>query len=220
MSGSNILVTFAVAEEARPFQAKLRRAHGVETLLTGIGSTQVRRTLLARLRGGDLQLVVSSGFAGALNPTLSNGDLVYDCSLASHLDAPLKKAGARPVRFHCSPDILLTPETKRQAREATGADAVEMESVTIRNLCREHQIACAIVRVISDSAAERMPVDFNTCMKPDGRVRWVALIRQCLRRPAAFAGLLRLHGSTRRGADRLANVLFELTIPPGRNTHP
>jgi len=211
MSGSNILVTFAVAEESRPFQAKLSPARRIDTLLTGIGPAQTRRTLLPRLRQPTPDLIITSGFAGGLDPNLQGGALVYDASLAPHLEDSLRKAGATAARFHCSSTVLLTPEAKRHARQATGADAVEMESGIIQDLCREHHIPCAIVRIISDPAHERLPLDFNACVNPDGSLRWAALAQQCLLRPTALSGLLRLRATTRSAANRLAEVLLQLT---------
>jgi adenosylhomocysteine nucleosidase len=192
MSGTAILVTFAVAEEARPFQAKLSPDQHVDTLLTGIGPDQARRTLLARLRDPAPRLLITAGFAGALDPALRSGDLVY---------------------VHCSQEVLITPEAKREARVATAADAVEMESGIIQELCRERRIPCAIVRVISDTADERLPLDFNACVKADGRLLWGALARHCILHPTALAGLLRLRATARSAANRLAGVLLRLITP-------
>lgn len=213
MPGPSILVTFAVAEEARPFRDRLASRPDVETLLTGIGAGQARKTFLARIQHGPPRLVITAGFAGGLNPALQKGDLAYDVSLAPQLDIPLRDAGASPVRFLCSPSVLVSPEAKTNARQATGTDAVEMESGILQDLCREHHIPCAVVRVISDTAEERLPLDFNTCVRPNGRLRWGVVARHCLRHPSVVADLLRLRTTSQTAANRLAEALLRI-IPP------
>lgn len=208
-----LLVTFAVREEAAPFRKRLPTGSKVEILLTGIGPNQAQIALLKRFQEPNLQptLVISAGFAGGLDPSLVSGDIVYDCSAASHLEPRLLEIGAKPARFHGSTAVLLTPEAKRQARQNTGGDVVDMESVVIARICQDRSVACAKVRAVSDPADQALPVDFNRCIRPDGRLRWRPLIAECLQRPRALSGLIQLRKSSAIAADRLANVLLHLT---------
>lgn len=210
MSGPHILVTFAVLEEAKPFLASLSPSVPAEILLTGIGPRRAQQTLRDRLRQSHPSLVIASGFAGGLNPALHAGDIACDTSAAPWLHAPLLALGAHPSRFHAAPQVLVTPKDKARAWQATGADAVDMESCVVRNTSAEHHVPCAIVRVISDAANEALPLDFNRCLDANGQLLWAQLAVHCLRHPSTLRGLLRLHRTTRTAARHLASILLAL----------
>src|SRR5262245_47591257 len=90
-SRANVLICFAVKEEARPFQQRLARmsqtrADGrgdrvdknddpgrVRVLLTEMGRRKAERSVLAALAEVRPSLVLSCGFAGGLRPELATG---------------------------------------------------------------------------------------------------------------------------------------------------
>jgi adenosylhomocysteine nucleosidase len=123
-------------------------------------------------------------------------------------------AGACPVRFHCSTRVAITVEEKRALRQATGADAVEMESSIIRAICRAHGIPSATIRVISDAADEDLPLDFNALLTSEQELNYPKLVLTLLSSPSKIPALLRLQRQTQLAARRLAEVLVRL-IPCG-----
>src|SRR5579859_5242509 len=123
-----VLVCFAVKEEAAHFRRFADGDLRVGVLVTGMGRRNAERALadsISKCRPG---LVVSSGFAGALIPELDRHAVVFAADKDSGLEAPLCAAGARPVRFHCSEQVVTTAAEKRALHQTTGAEAVEMES--------------------------------------------------------------------------------------------
>jgi adenosylhomocysteine nucleosidase len=155
--------------------------------------------------------VLTCGFAGGLNPGLKLGDVVFELStLNSQLSTRLLAAGAKPAKFFCADRIATTVAEKKQLRAETGADAVEMESAAIHAVCRERGILCATVRVISDTASEDLPLDFNALAKPDQNLDCGKLTWAIAKSPGKIGALLKLQKRTRFAAERLASVLGKI----------
>ena len=175
------------------------------------------------------ELVLTCGFAGGLNPDLKPGEVVFETAnapLAPSLSPPggervsartgeglfskLSAAGAKPVKFFCDDRIATTVAEKKKMRAETGADAAEMESEAIHAICRERGIPCATVRVISDTANEDLPLDFNALSKPDLSLDYVKLAWAIARSPGKIGALLKLQKRTRFAAEQLASVLEKI----------
>jgi len=201
------LVCFAVNEEAAPVARLLAGRRDIRILVTGMGAKNAERELRRALESGEPELVLTCGFAGALNPELPIGAAVFDVGTAPDLEPLLAKAGARASRFHCSPRVATTAEEKQQLRAEARADAVEMESGVIHAICRARRIPAATVRVISDSANEDLPLDFNTLMNEDDRLSYSKLAVAVLAAPQKIPALLRLQRRTRAAAENLARVV-------------
>jgi adenosylhomocysteine nucleosidase len=206
---SPVLITFAVPEEAQPLRALLPDTWPVTVLLTGVGAEAACRTVSPALTRIRPALVLTSGFAGGLKPELRSGDVVYETTGAPGLQPRLEALGT-PVTFLTVRRVVSTVADKQELRRATGADAIEMESTAIRSLCLEAGVPCATVRVISDAANEGLPLDFNRCLTPAGRLIPGRILMECARHPAAIPALIRLRSVTRQAARCLASALRQV----------
>ncbi len=174
--------------------------------------------------------VLTCGFAGGLNPDLKLGDVVFEMAnapLTPSLSPPggervsvrtgeglflkLSAAGAKPAKFFCANRVATTVAEKKRLRAETGADAVEMESAAIHAVCAERGIACITVRVISDTANEDLPLDFNALSKPDKSLDYGKLFLTIAKSPGKIGALMELQKNTKFAADRLAEVLAKIT---------
>jgi adenosylhomocysteine nucleosidase len=173
----------------------------------------------------ELKLVLTCGFAGGLNPDLKLGDVVFEMGRRRGDESQIKvmsetphvvsyerliAAGAQPAKFFCAERIATTVAEKRILRAQTGADAVEMESAAIHAVCAEKNIPCVTVRVISDTAHEDLPLDFNALAKPDRSIDFSKLAWAVARSPGKIPALLALQKKTTFAAGQLAAVLEKL----------
>lgn len=203
------LVCFALKEEAAPFQKLVAGRNDVFVLVTGIGRANSERAVREFLLVGKPRRVYTCGFAGGLDPKLKTGEAVFattDVALAQ----ALSQSGARPAIFTCVDRIATTAFEKQMLRANTQADVVEMESEAIHAICLEQGIPCATVRVISDTAHEDLPLDFNQLANPDQSLNFGKLALAIAKSPGKIPALLMLQKHTSLAAKQLAEVLMRV----------
>jgi adenosylhomocysteine nucleosidase len=205
-----MLLCFALPDEAKFFTPQQCAPQAVAVLVTGVGARNAQRAVQSALGRRRPNLVLTCGFAGGLRPGLSLGSIVYCTDHAPDLAEPLRKLGAVAARFHCAPRIATSAEEKAALWAKTAADAVEMESGVIDQLCSEQQIPCATVRVISDTAEQDLPLDFNALMTEQLELDYGKLARAIACAPQRIPALIQLRRQTRQAALRLGQTLHEL----------
>jgi adenosylhomocysteine nucleosidase len=206
------LVCFALDEEAMPFRKMAERIPDVSILITGIGCQNAETSLRKFLEKNLPKLVLTCGFAGGLNPELETGDVVFMTGYPA-LEERLADADATLANFFTAPRIATTVAEKKKLRDETGADVVEMESGAILAVCRESQIPCAMVRVISDAADENLPLDFNKLSRPDMSLHYGKLFLAIAKSPWKIGALMELQKKTNFAAVQLAEVLENFISP-------
>jgi adenosylhomocysteine nucleosidase len=200
---SMIVVIFALPEESRDlrralrdpvvedgwtrgFLSKAKDAEEIRVTHTGVGSISASAKIAKLLSGNRPRVVVSSGYAGGLDPRLKISDLL----LATNFSAPGLVALCRtsaadrqvPV-FGCLTSQSAAVESiadKAALADETGAHAVDMETAAIAVACNAAGVPLLSVRAISDPASQPLPVPFE---------HWFDLARQ-RPRPLALVGYL------------------------------
>ena len=204
------LVCFAVKEEAKFFLPRPARAGSLQGWITGIGRKNAAESIREAVAAVQPERVLTCGFAGGLNPSLALGTVLFDYDYDAAVAEALTELGARPAKFYCSKRAAITVAEKRALWESSGADAVEMESYVIRNLCREWKIPSATIRVISDTAHDDLPLDFNVLMTSDDRIHYGKLAMALLASPRKIPQLMAFQRQTVTAARELGRVLSEL----------
>lgn len=204
------LICFAVKEEAASFR-KTPAAARTQILLVGMGRANAETSIRAALAASRPALVITSGFAGGLNPQLLTGEVVFEIGAGTEkLKGKLVHAGARAGKFHFADRVATTAAEKWSLWQQSAADAVEMESQIIRGICNEQGIPSATVRVILDQAGEDLPLDFNALMTPNLKLDGRKLALTILKSPGKISALLHLQKQSRAAAEKLAHVLEAL----------
>jgi hypothetical protein len=207
-SSLHTLVCFAVKEEGKFFNPPAN----VRVLYTGMG----RRNAFAKIDAYFANArempsgVLTCGFAGGLNPSLELGAILYDMDEGAPWEKALLATKAKLARFECADRVACTADEKYKLWQTTGMDAVEMESDTIRQVCLRKNIPSATVRVISDTAHQDLPLDFNRILTPDHRIDFAKLTARLLLKPRLIAQLLRFQGQTITAAQSLGAFLESL----------
>jgi nucleoside phosphorylase len=201
-----MLVCFALKEEAAPFRKIAADRPEISILVTGIGWKNAERVVSEFLASTTPSHILTCGFAGGLDPNLAVGAVLFETDDAG-LRETLTAAGAKPGRFVCATRIATTAKEKQELRCRTAADAVEMESGAIHFICSERSVVCATVRVISDVAADDLPLDFNQLAGADLNLDYGKLALAVAKSPGKVGPLLRLQRQTRYAAEKLAEVL-------------
>jgi len=158
-------LTYAVATTA---EERVARRVGLSTARIGVRGA-------AGLPDGQL---VSFGLAGALHDGLRVGDVldatrVVDVAGATLWEgAGLGVRGARPGTVLASDVLVHDAAERRRLHEASGADAVDMESGM---LARSGRLA-GVVRAISDGVESDID-GVDSTVHPDGRTDIAGLVR-------------------------------------------
>jgi adenosylhomocysteine nucleosidase len=200
------LVCFAVKEEGKFFNPP----PNVRVLYTGMGRHNAFAKIEAYLTKENPSGVISSGFAGGLNPALELGAIVYEMDEGSPWEKALLASKGKLGRFEFAERVSCTADEKYRLWQATGMDAVEMESETIRQVCLRKNIPSATIRTISDTAHQDLPLDFSRIMTPDSRIDFAKLTARLLLKPRLIAQLLRFQGQTISAAQSLGAFLETL----------
>jgi adenosylhomocysteine nucleosidase len=170
-------------EFAREFvlngQAAIAVANGPGPKLAGYALDAIRER--REIRG-----VVSVGYCGALKPGLDANEIAVATKVNSR-DARAPEVSraftAGPV---LSADRVVTSVEEKSGLARTGAIAVEMEAEALAERAESWGVPFYCVRIVTDTASEALPLDFNTLRDADGRFSRSRVLLAALRRPGVL----------------------------------
>jgi hopanoid-associated phosphorylase len=193
-----------------------RRVRGLDLAVAcSGGSPDKARSEAARLVADGAAALVSFGLAGGLAPELRPGDLLLpetvrgagaaswsvDPIWRERVHARLAAGGLNsiPGAIVGSDNIVATASEKRALYEATGAQAVDMESHWVATVATVAGLPFLVVRALADPYDQVVPQVAREALRPDGRVRIRATLGGVIRQPGELMALLRLGRQSARG---------------------
>ncbi len=227
-----IAVTFALPAESSDFLRHLRNQsrtdrsgirtirgtiddRAVEVLHTGVGEKVCRQRVAEFLQDQQFDLLISSGFAGALNDKLQIGDLLVAKNFSTveltEVDSsfsrlPIHEADLLTVRA-----LIDSNDERNKIARTSGAAAVDMETEFIARACAEHGIPLLSLRAITDTPREPFPAAPNVLFDIEQQqTRFLTLATFFLARPNRVPQLIQFARRIARVRKILASALFDV----------
>lgn len=213
-------------QRAGAWRFRLGRLAGAPVVLASTGDARqwAARGLTALLDAFPVGRLIVLGIAGGLSPALEPGTLIVARRVREGaVDAPAPDPEWRASAVASglaiagtvvtSEFILPYPEMKRALWLTLRGDepaAVDLESAVYARIAGRRGVPYLAVRAVLDPAEEELPMDFNLCRRPDGRVSRARVVRRTMLRPGRMAEIVRLRRRVRLCAERLARLTGEL----------
>jgi adenosylhomocysteine nucleosidase len=190
-----VVVLFALEREAAPFRRVVRGTSHVRIQVSGIGRVRARKAAeqLVRQRPRP-RLVIAAGFCGALVPGLQVGDVVTS------------------PRIVTVDHLVSDPVEKRRLGEEHDADAVDMESAAVGDVCANAGVPFLAVRAVSDTVDTALSPALVRLLS-GGQVSPLKAAAALARQPSLLGEFRRLARDTKRAAEKLADALVKLIEP-------
>ncbi len=161
----DLIVACALRQETEALRKGLNR--NLEVITTGLGTDRTARSLADLYQARRPRVLVFTGMAGQLDPTLQVGDFVFPAAWAlesgtrfesdQELVAALRAAGWAVDGLGLTVRRPVVKEKHRlQLFRETGARICDMESAAALMVSRSFGVRCLSAKVVSDTADSGM----------------------------------------------------------------
>jgi len=205
---------------------------------SGVGPEKAARQAAWLLEQQRFQLVVSTGFACALNRArigalvVGNAVMVMGTDKQRFIALPSRGSAGHDRLFSFARTVLPADRIgtvvsverivggaaeKQHYASLTGAIALDMESGALASEAVKAEVPFVIVRAVSDLLDEELPLDFNLFLRPTG---WLKGFASVIAAPSSLMGLGRLRRQSITAAKSLTRFFQQylsavMTSPNG-----
>ena len=176
----------------------------------GMGADAARRAFAAAEADGPLHIVLSVGWAGALDSGINPGEarmvsvIIED---GTHQRFFLD-GERRNLTLVTAARVADAAEKRKLRREFPGAAMVDMEAAAIAQLAQERGLAMACVKGVSDGAGAKMP-DLNPFIDSMGQFRLAPFLLHLAVRPKYWKPVTELGSNSSKAALSMRDLILE-----------
>jgi len=186
----------------------------------GMGSAAALRSFAAAEHIGPLDMVLSVGWAGALDDSMTPSRCYMPAEIIDALTGERFSltGGERTVRLVTTPRVANVSE-KRRLRDAYTAVLVDMEASVIARLAQIRSIPVYCFKGVSDGPGLALP-DLNPYIDEMGQLQLLPFLAYVALHPQYWGSLLRLGRTSGAAAKSLAATIktfLETTAVEGPN---
>lgn len=198
----------------------------ITVVVTGMGTEAAAQAMGVMMRMADdnryFDVCISSGLAGALRAELLPGaiiapqvllaesqhaDLAWDrLNVDKELRERALEAGAISVECLLTASKILAKTHQKQACSSK-AQSVDMESFEIVKQASAWGARTVVVRAVSDTADEDLPINFNRTLSKKNQISLSKVFLELAKNPLALPALVRFGRQSRRAAEALTRFL-------------
>jgi adenosylhomocysteine nucleosidase len=175
-----------------------------------MGADAARRAFSAAEADGALQIVLSVGWAGALNDEIRPGDarmvsVIIDGQTHKRF---LLDGERRNLTLVTAARVADAAEKVHLRLEYPGAMIVDMEAAAVAQLAQDRDLAMGCVKGISDGVGAEMP-DLNQFMNSMGQLRMVPFLAYLAIRPKYWKSVIELGRNSSKSASSMRDLILE-----------
>lgn len=176
----------------------------VTLIRSGIGKSKAARAASAAAALNP-QTIISAGFCGALSPEAATGETFLAEKLYSYSSGSITSeitpdlelaarigAGVRKATFITSDEIIDKAHISRLLPDPADVNLLDMESISIAEVCRSHGIKFAAIRSVSDRAEYDPCKLFRRICDNGFNISMVKLTASLIKNPSILLELLQL----------------------------
>lgn len=192
-------------------EASIAHGAGVVAVASPVASVLERRLneAIAKRAKSDVLGIVSFGTAGSLWRYYQPGQWLVAAKLLDPNGAALVPdanwtmalisaiPGAQPTTLIGVDSAVRTPAAKRALNEATGANAVDMESHVVARVAMAHGLPFAVARVVLDPFDTWVPDAAMAGLLEDGSTRAMPVLQALMHAPRDIVPLAKLAWNAR-----------------------
>jgi adenosylhomocysteine nucleosidase len=181
----------------------------------GAGTEAATRALAEVEAGGEISIVISTGWAGSLNERIEPGQAYWLSWVIDVRTGERFRAAASPQeRWLITSPVVANAQEKRRLAAAYNASLVDMEAAAVARLAQMRGIPFYCIKGVSDGYRDQLP-DFNSFISAKGHFMLARFMVFALLHPRHWPALHRMGENSRKAARQIADLLLNFLDEPG-----